>query len=226
MDLKVNTLIPIRAKSRRIPRKNFRDFAGKPLHVWMISRLISCKHIDKIFIDTDSDEIENFYSDHELVEIIRRPQELSSEFTSVNDLITYDLSLAPGAHFLQTHVTNPLLKAATVDLAIEKYFKSIERGFDSLFSVTRVFERYWNANSQPVNHDPKVLIRTQDLPPFYVENSCIYLFSRNVIMTFNSRIGEKPVLFEIHPEEALDIDEMLDFEFTQFVFERKRDEYE
>jgi CMP-N-acetylneuraminic acid synthetase len=62
-----------------------------------------------------------------------------------------------------------------------------------------------------VNHNPAVLLRTQDLPPIYEENSCIYLFTRETLLSRRNRLGERPMMFEIDAREATDIDEELDF---------------
>ena len=61
-----------------------------------------------------------------------------------------------------------------------------------------------------LNHDPKVLLRTQDLPPIYEENSNLYLFTAEQIAG-GRRMGDRPILFEIDPLEAVDIDEEPDF---------------
>ena len=81
---------------------------------------------------------------------------------------------------------------------------------DSLFSVTRWQTRLYGADGTPINHDPDVLLRTQDLPPVYEENSNLYLFTADQIAA-GRRIGDRPILFEIHPLEAVDIDDEHDF---------------
>ena len=75
-----------------------------------------------------------------------------------------------------------------------------------MFSVTRFQTRFDDENGEALNHDPSVLIKTQDLPVLYEENSCIYLFTKEVFERNKMRIGEKPILFEIDQLEAIDID--------------------
>jgi len=80
--------------------------------------------------------------------------------------------------------------------------------FDSLFSVTRVQTRFWDALARPVNHNPAILLRTQDLPPLYEENSCLYHFSRATLeQAPYGASAERPFMFEIEKTEAQDIDE-------------------
>ena len=72
-----------------------------------------------------------------------------------------------------------------------------------------------------MNHDPSVLLRTQDLPPVLEENSCIYLFSRASLELHGNHIGERPLLYPIPPEEAWDIDEEADFLMTEFLHQQR-----
>ena len=120
-------------------------------------------------------------------------------------------------YYLQTHSTNPLLQPDTITAAINTFFKNISQ-HDSLFGVTRLQTRLWDQEGHPVNHDPSILLRTQDLPPIFEENSCIYLFSKEMLLERGNRLGEHPMMFEISPNEALDIDEELDFILAETIF--------
>ena len=138
----------------------------------------------------------------------------------MNDVLLNDLRQLDGEWFLQTHSTNPLLRPSTIDRAVAGFFDARD-AHDSLFSVTRLQTRLWDAAGQPMNHDPAVLLRTQDLPPVFEENSCLYLFARDGFETRGTRIGDRPMMFEIDAREAADIDEELDFEVAEFLFERR-----
>ena len=65
------------------------------------------------------------------------------------------------------------------------------------------------------------MIRTQDLPPIYEENSCIYVFTRETLKNKRNRIGERPYLFEIERSEAFDIDEELDFLLADLMLKHR-----
>ena len=69
-----------------------------------------------------------------------------------------------------------------------------------------------------MNHDPAVLLCTQDLPPLYEENSCIYMFTGNSLRERRNRIGATPLMFEMDVEEAFDIDTMLDFTVAELLY--------
>ena len=86
---------------------------------------------------------------------------------------------------------------------------------------------WWNLDGSPLNHDPSVLLRTQDLPPVYEENSCIYIFQRSIFLERENRLGCTPFMFEIDGEEAWDIDEELGFLIVdRLMQERMRTESE
>jgi CMP-N-acetylneuraminic acid synthetase len=74
--------------------------------------------------------------------------------------------------------------------------------------------------SRPINHNPAILLRTQDLPPVYMENSCLYLFSRAILEQRRNRLGDRPLMFEIDAGEAWDIDTELDFTVVESLMAR------
>jgi len=135
----------------------------------------------------------------------------------MNDVLLHTTSCIDADWYLQTHSTNPLIQPATITTAIQT-FMSEQGQFDSLFSVKRLQTRLWNADGSAINHDPNVLLRTQDLPPVYEENSCIYIFKREILVKRRNRIGERPLLFEMDPVESLDIDVESDFRIAELLF--------
>jgi CMP-N-acetylneuraminic acid synthetase len=176
--------------------------------------------IDQIIVDTDSDPVmDGLRVDFPQVKIIERPETLRADDVPMNDILIYDTDEIQADFYLQTHSTNPLLKPGTVSRAIQSLFSNYP-DHDSLFSVTRLQTRLYDQHGRAINHDPLVLIQTQDLPPVYEENSCLYLFTRENLLKRHHRIGEKPIMFEIDPAEAWDIDEQLDFDICDFLLSR------
>ena len=89
--------------------------------------------------------------------------------------------------------------------------------YDSLFGVTRIATRLWDVLGRPINHNPAILLQTQDLPPVYEENSCMYIFTRQNLEINRNRLGARPFMFEIERGEAWDIDEELDFSIVDLL---------
>jgi CMP-N-acetylneuraminic acid synthetase len=210
-------LVPMRHHSQRVPGKNYRPLAGKPLFHHILETLLAVPAIDRVVVDTDSEPvISGLRRDFPQVVIINRPESLRADDVPMNDILLHDSGQVQADFYLQTHSTNPLLRAGTVSRAIETFLAAYPAK-DSLFSVTRLQTRLYDQHGRAINHDPSVLIQTQDLPPVYEENSCLYLFTRQNLLVRHHRIGAYPILFEIDPAEAWDIDEELDFAITDFL---------
>jgi CMP-N-acetylneuraminic acid synthetase len=214
-------LVPMRHHSQRVPGKNYRSLAGKPLFHHILETLLAVPEISQIVVDTDSTPVMDGLRQHfPQVQVIDRPENLRADDVSMNDILLHDTAQVPADFYLQTHSTNPLLKAETVSQAIQSLITNYPN-YDSLFSVTRLQTRLYFEDGRAINHDPAVLIQTQNLPPVYEENSCLYIFTRENLIQRHHRIGEKPLLFEIDADEAWDIDEEIDFEITDFLLRRK-----
>lgn len=221
MTTRIAALVPMRHHSERVPGKNYRPFAGKPLFHYIIEALSACPQIDEIVIDTDSPVVQEGCAQHfPHVRVIDRPEHLRSGLTPMNDVLLYDTSQVEADFYLQTHTTNPLLQAQTISQAVD-LFLSEYPVYDSLFGVTRWQTRLWDQLTQPVNHNPAILLRTQDLPPIYEENSNLYIFTRQNLEQRHNRIGSRPLLFEIDRLEAWDVDEEIDFSVAEFLYQQR-----
>jgi CMP-N-acetylneuraminic acid synthetase len=219
--MKIAALVPMRHHSQRIPGKNYRLLASKPLFQHIIETLLEVPEIGSVVVDTDSEPVmEALRRDFPQVVILPRPADLCADTVSMNDILLYDTSNIEADFYLQTHSTNPLLRSGTVRRAIQTFLSDFPM-HDSLFSVTRLQTRLYNQHGHALNHDPNILIQTQDLPPVYEENSCIYLFTRENLVRRRNRLGERPMLFEIDPDEAWDIDEPIDFAVTDFLMQHR-----
>ena len=221
-NFKLAALVPMRHHSQRVPGKNYRPLSGKPLFHHIIETLRAVPEIEQIVVDTDSEPVMDDLSEHfPQVKIINRPENLRADSVPMNDVLIYDTGQVQADFYLQTHSTNPLLSPETVSRAI----KSFQAGYpnhDSLFSVTRLQTRLYDERGRAINHDPSVLIQTQDLPPIFEENSCLYIFTRENLVKRHHRIGERPMMFEIDANEAWDIDEELDFEICDYLLSRSK----
>ena len=209
--MKTIALMPMKGVSERVPNKNMRLFNGKPLCSYMLDLLCSSNSIDLVVVNTDSEEIETFIGrQYPAVRVLKRPDDLLGHDVSMNKIIEHDLSIVTGDIIIQTHSTNPLLRQATLESAIQR-FRTLGSAYDSLFSVTKYQTRFFSDSGTPINHNPEVLIKTQDLPCVYEENSCFYLFTPESFRKKSRRIGIKPFMMAIDPFEAVDIDVEAEF---------------
>lgn len=216
----VVVLLPMKAHSERVKGKNFRMLHNKPLFKWILDTLLSLQEIDLVVINTDARHmlIENGLNESDRVLIRDRKPELCGDFVSMNLILDDDIKNVPAETYLMTHTTNPLLGAQTIREAIAKYKTESAAGeADSLFTVNKFQTRFYRADGSPVNHDPNNLIRTQDLEPWFEENSNLYIFSAESFHTTNARIGKKPILFPMTKKEAVDIDDQHDWELAEAI---------
>jgi CMP-N-acetylneuraminic acid synthetase len=207
----------MRHHSQRVPGKNYRPLAGKPLYQHIIETLLSVPEISTVVVDTDSQPVmDGLRRDFPQVVVLPRLKKFRADTISMNEILLYDTSQVEADFYLQTHSTNPLLRPETVSKAIQTFLADYPT-HDSLISVTRLQTRLYDQHGQAINHDPNVLLQTQDLPPVYEENSCVYIFTRENLERRRNRLGERPLLFEIDAAEAWDIDEELDFVITELL---------
>ncbi len=202
-------LLPMKANSQRVKGKNFRLLYGKPLFAWILDELLSIPEIDEVVINTDARAIlaENGLVEGDRVRIRDRRAELCGDTVSMNLILADDIAAVPAETYLMTHTTNPMLSAATIRDAMARYAQGLAAGTaDSLFTVNTFQARLYRADGSPVNHDPDNLIQTQDLEPWYEENSNLYIFSPSSFRAGNARIGRKPLLHPMSKLEAVDID--------------------
>ena len=211
MTIKIVALVPMRHSSERVPGKNYRPFAGRPLYHHIVNSLLGCPQIAQVVIDTDSPTImADAYENFPQVTVIERPEKLRGGMVPANEVLLHDIKQVPADFYLQTHSTNPLLRPRTISSAIDGFLSNYPT-YDSLFTVTRLHTRLWDQLGRAINHNPGVLLRTQDLPPVYEENSNLYIFTGDTLEQRRNRLGERPMMYEVDRLEAWDIDEELDF---------------
>ena len=135
---KVIAVIPARGGSKRIPRKNIKDFYGKPLIAYSIEVAINSKLFDKVVVSTDDEEIASIAKAYGADVPFLRPKELSDDFTGTDEVVSHTLDYLKNRGEVFDYVCTIY---ATAPLLQEKY---LIEGFEKLknsdavhaFSVT------------------------------------------------------------------------------------------
>ncbi len=212
----------MKANSERVPNKNFKLIGGKPLYYWILETLFAIDIIDRVIVNTDADQelFSNFVKNKKLVLRSRKPN-LCGDMVSMNKIIEDDILSDEGNNFLMTHTTNPLISMKTLRNAIDIFMSRDKNQYDSLYSTTKFQGRFYYDGSVAINHNPNELLRTQDLPPVYLENSCLYLFEKSSFLETKTRIGKKPILFETPQLESVDIDTENDWYLADLLIRDK-----
>jgi len=205
---KIIVILPMRSGSQRVINKNSRLIKNKHLYEFIIDKLLSINIISKILINTDIEKVHNQYASNNKIQLIQRDPLLKGN-CDINLVIENSIKDIDADLFIQVHATNPLFNNDTLISAVNFYFENINH-YDSLFSVTKILKRFWHEDGKPINHKITEEPTTQNLKPYYEENSCFYLFSKNSFQENHNRIGKKPKLFSISKEESWDVDEEAD----------------
>jgi CMP-N-acetylneuraminic acid synthetase len=212
----VCALVPMRHNSERVRGKNYRPLDGKPLFTHVVEALLQTPEICEVRINTDSPIVSEICaSDYPSVVVVERPPYLTDGRIPMTEIIKYEVERSEHQWYVQTHSTNPFLRPSSISAAITALQDSDGR-YDSLFTVTRLQARLYGPDGQAINHDPNVLLRTQDLPPVYLENSCLYAFPRSVALQ-GRRLGDRPMMHELGALEAHDIDTEEDWRMAEYL---------
>ncbi len=202
-------LLPMKANSSRVPGKNFRDFCGKPLFRWILDTLLEVEEIDQVVINTDARHLleKHGLPNSDRVWIRDRKPEICGDDVSMNLVLEDDIRNVGSDLYLMTHTTNPLMSVHTIKKAFSLFYsEQITGDVDSLFTVNKIQTRFYRSDLSPVNHDPQNLIPTQEIEPWYEENSNLYLFTSSSFANTKARIGNRPIMMETPVLESVDID--------------------
>ncbi len=198
--------------SERVPNKNFKLLNNRPLYRWALDSLLKVERIDKIIINTDAVKKFQTLKNNPKIIVKKRQKKICGDFVSMNEIIKDDLDDFGADIFIMTHSTNPFLSSDTINICIDKF---LESNNDSLFTVNKFQTRFYDRRAKPINHSADKLLRTQDLEPYYEENSCLYIFTSDSFAKTNNRIGENPQMYEMKKKEVLDIDDKEDWALAE-----------
>lgn len=211
--MKIVAVVPIKLNNRRYPNKNIKPFTnGEPLCRYILKTLLRCKQIEEIFVYCSDSTIRQYLP--EGIQFIRRPESLDLDTTKMNELLKKFSNEVPADIYVMTHATSPFVSADS----IEKGIHAVLTGdYDSAFAVRKMQDFMWK-NDRPMNYELDNIPRTQDLEPIWQETSGFYIYKKQVINELNRRIGERPFLVEVNEIEGIDIDEKIDFEIADAVY--------
>lgn len=218
--MKTIAIIPARGGSKRLPNKNILHLGGIPLiaHSILFAQRNS-SIIDEIFVSTDDENIKKIAL-HYGAKVIDRPNNLSGDFdptvTSLKHVIQNCKEAIENIVLLQA--TNPLRPKNLLEEAFQIYQND---NYDSLFSVTRNYQKFGKINNdkfQPFNYT--IGQRSQDLEPLYFENGLLYISKANLILN-ETILSEKAFPFKVnHIFATVDIDTKDDFEYAEFLYKK------
>lgn len=213
--MKITAFVPIKLNSERLPGKNILNLGGKALAHYIFNTLKKVPLIDKIYVYC-SDPIINKFIPNTGVVYLQRDPKLDGNLTKGIEIYKSFVDMIPSDYYLLAHTTSPFISSTSINKGIEAI---LYNKFDSAFSVKKIQSFSWYKDN-PLNFDPKDILRTQDLTPIYVETSAFYIFTKQHIYQ-NMRIGRNPFLVELNEIESVDIDNKEDFDLALALIKSK-----
>jgi len=209
-------IIPARGGSKRLPRKNVLDLAGKPLIAWTIEAALKSKYIDKVVVSSDDDEILAISTDHH-ANTLKRPKYLASDTATTFDAVKYAIEQNEQyGYIILLQATSPLRNSKHIDEAIELL---MEKEADAVISVCEMDHSPLWSNTLPSDgsmvgflRDEVVNQRSQDLETYYRLNGAIYICETEKLLEEGSFfLKDKVYSFIMSQFHSIDVDTDLDF---------------
>ena len=218
-----------RGGSKGVPGKNIKEICGKPLIAYSIEIAQKIESIDKIFVSTEDDKIAAVAREYG-ADIIPRPQNLaqddSPEWLAWQHAIKW---LEDKRESFDTFVSLPTTSPLRKKIDITRCMDSLDQKTDMVIGITEATRSPWfNMVQQDsdgflkvVMGNEKTYIRRQDTPKIYDITTIAYVTKPEYILNADGGFDGKVKGVEIPSERALDIDTELDFEFAEFLLDKK-----
>ena len=218
---KILAVIPARAGSKGIPKKNTRMMAGKPLIGYAIENALNSKWITDIAVSTDAEEVKAVAAKYN-VEIIDRPAYLCEDDVTLDSVVFHTYSIMKQTKdydiIITLQPTSPLLKVETLDAAIQAH---IEKGLDTTIAVVNKPHLAWGKEQGVIVPLYEKRVNRQYLPPHYSETGA-FLITNSRFVTEQNRFGNKVSVFEMSENESIDIDNRQDWVLAEAELSKKK----
>lgn len=209
--MKTVAWVPIKLNNQRLPGKNTKLLAGKPLCTYMLETLASIKELDEIYVYCSNEEIIDYLPAG--VKFLKRPEYLDGAMIGHYEIVESFIKDIHADIYLNAHVTNPFVKKENIEIGLQKVLSGVH---DSAHTVQRLNKPLWY-RGEPFNFTKTKMFRNQDIEPMYIDmNLCIY--RKEVFTEQKSRYGKNPYFIELDAVEAIDIDYPEDFMFAETLY--------
>jgi len=215
--MKIKALVAVRSGSQRVQNKNIRPFADSSLLEIKLSQLKRIQNLDGIIVNSNDDSMLKIAADMGC-ETVKRDEVYASNEVSMSEVYKNMAENFNGDIVVYANVTNPLLKDSTIEKAIKTYLMKVE-DYDSL-NTAHLIKEFLFKDNKPINYELKHQPRSQDLPDIYALNFAINIIEREKMIKCMNVVGEKPFIWGIDEVEATDIDNPIDFEFSEFLYKK------
>lgn len=220
-DIKILAVIPARAGSKGIPKKNIRFLSGKPLIAYSIENALGSKYITDVVVTTDDEQVKFIAKKYNVI-VVDRPTSLAGDTVTLDSVIYHvkknlEKKEKSYDYIITLQPTSPLLKINTLDTAIEEHIK---KDFDTTISAVNSPHLAWTEIENKIIPLYKERLNRQYLPKHYIETGAFVISKANVV-TESTRIGAKINIAEMSSNEGIDIDNTQDWILAESELNRK-----
>jgi len=212
-------IIPARGGSKRIPKKNIKFLAGKPLLAYTIEAARNSKLINKTFVSTDDNDIADVAIEYG-AEVIMRPEQLSKDDSSTEQAMVHAVEQLEKQGYKQIDYvvllqpTSPLRGTDIIDNGINLV---LESDVDSVLSVCEIqnyyLSGYFIGDYYKREYDNRPF--SQSIPKKYRENGALYITKKDLLLTNKNRTNGKTKAIVMNELDSIDIDEEDDFNLIE-----------
>ncbi|MEP1611070.1 MAG: pseudaminic acid cytidylyltransferase [Roseobacter sp.] len=207
-------IIPARGGSKRIPRKNIRDFRGKPIIAWSLDAALTSELFDEVLVSTDSPQIASVAREFGAAVPFLRSAESSDDYATTADVILEVLRCyeQEGQCFDEVcclYPTAPFVTAASLQKGLSLLRKS---KFDAVFPVVRYDYPIWRSlkvtenGKVALNFPENLNVRSQDLPPAYHDAGQWYWLKTASFLRDGIVFGDNTGSIQLPASQVQDID--------------------
>lgn len=205
--------VPLKLNNERLPGKNTKSLSdGTPLVTLILDTLQKVNNVDDIYVYCSNTSVVD-YLPHG-VKFLKRSEHLDQSTTKINEVLSSFANDVPADVYVLAHATAPFLKRESIETGVNMVCSG---QYDSALTVHKMQEFIWK-DGQPMNYDLAAVPRTQDLDPLFIETTGLYIYTQDLIVQRNTRIGDRPYLIEVSSIESLDINNPMDFEIADAVY--------
>jgi N-acylneuraminate cytidylyltransferase len=218
-------IITARGGSKRIPRKNIKDFLGKPIIKYSIDAAIESGCFDEVIVSTDDEEIANLAIKYgATVPFIRSAKNSDDHSTTAEVLIeVFDKLNAMGKNFDYACCIYPTAPFVTADKLIQSYSKLITSGAKSVVPIVKfgfpILRSFKLDNGMVKMNWPQHLnTRSQDLPTAYHDAGQYYFFRVEPFLKDKKIFTDETIGIEMPESEVQDIDNEEDWKIAEIKY--------
>lgn len=194
--------------------KNLKKLGGQYLINYSIELLNSISYIDKTFVYCSNDKINNYIDNNLNYEFLKREQCLDNSNISIDEIIKTFLTQTDANIIILLHPNSPFISSSTLEECISKVKSS---QYDSAFTAYKFKKLSWFRN-EPLNYKlNKVTPKLKDLDSVVIEQSSLYIFTKEAFEINNKRIGKKPFIKSINHFEGLEVESQEDFDIAELI---------